>query len=182
MQITTKQILKVLHVLTWIIFIGLSFQAGAVIVSSILRFIVNPEHQDKLWQEVNLTALYHFNKSHFITLMIAISIVLVLKAILFYLMIRMFYDKKLSWSQPFSQQLNRYIFKIAFISFLIGLFARCAVKFSDWLTAEGVAMPAIHLQQIDGADVWIFMSIVLYVLAQIFKRGIEIQSENELTV
>jgi hypothetical protein len=30
--------------------------------------------------------------------------------------------------------------------------------------------------------VWLFMSVTLFVIAQIFKRGIEIQTENELTV
>jgi hypothetical protein len=33
-----------------------------------------------------------------------------------------------------------------------------------------------------GADVWLFMGVILYIIAQIFKRGIEIQAENELTV
>jgi len=182
MHITTKHVLTVLHVLAWIIFIGLSLQAGIVIVSSVLKFIVNPEHHDKLWQEINFTPLYQFNKSHFITQIIVISIVLMLKATLFYLIVKMFNDKKLSLSQPFSKEMNRYIYKMAYISFLIALFAGGGTNFNDWLTKQGVAMPAIQLQHIDGADVWLFMSVVLVVLAQIFKRGIEIQSENELTV
>jgi hypothetical protein len=33
-----------------------------------------------------------------------------------------------------------------------------------------------------GADVWLFMGVTLFVIAQIFRRGIEIQTENELTV
>lgn len=182
MQITTKHVLNVLHVLAWIIFIGLSLQAGIIIVSSVLKFIVNPEHHHKLWQEVNFTSLYNFNKSHFITHIIVISIVLILKATMFYLIVKMFHDKKLSLSKPFSHQMNSYIYKMAFISFLIALFAGGGANFSEWLTKQGVAMPAIKLQEIDGSDVWLFMSIVLFVLAQIFKRGIEMQSENELTV
>lgn len=182
MQITTKHVLSVLHVLAWIIFIGLCLQAGIIIVSSILKFIVSPEHHDKLWQEVDFTSLYDFNKSHFITHIIVISIVLILKATLFYMIVKMFNDKKLSLSHPFSHYMNRYIYKMAFISFLIALFAGGGVNFSEWLTKQGVTMPNIQEQQIAGPDVWLFMSVVLFVLAQIFKRGIEIQSENELTV
>jgi len=33
-----------------------------------------------------------------------------------------------------------------------------------------------------GADVWLFMGIVLLIIAFIFKKGIEIQSENDLTI
>jgi hypothetical protein len=43
-------------------------------------------------------------------------------------------------------------------------------------------MPDTQTLVLGGADVWIFMAIILFVLAQLFKRGIEIQNENELTV
>jgi hypothetical protein len=43
-------------------------------------------------------------------------------------------------------------------------------------------MPELQHLRIGGADVWLFMGVVLYVVAQMFRRGIEIQSENELTV
>ena len=35
---------------------------------------------------------------------------------------------------------------------------------------------------LEGADIWLFMGVTLLVIAQIFKRGIEIQDEHELTV
>jgi hypothetical protein len=43
-------------------------------------------------------------------------------------------------------------------------------------------MPDTQRLRLGGSDVWIFMSVILFVIAQIFRRGIEIQSENELTV
>jgi len=45
-----------------------------------------------------------------------------------------------------------------------------------------VKMPDTQHLRLGGADVWLFMSVTLFVIAQIFKRGIEIQTENELTV
>lgn len=41
-------------------------------------------------------------------------------------------------------------------------------------------MPDLHYLRLGGADVWLFMGITLLVIAQIFKKGIEIQ--NDLTV
>ncbi|MBC7934342.1 MAG: hypothetical protein H7Y86_03135 [Rhizobacter sp.] len=182
MEISSKQILNVLRVLAWILFLGLSVEAGAIIVSAVLRFIVNPDQVDKLWQEVNLTALFNFDRGHFVAQIILISIVAVMKALMFYLIVKIFYNKKLNLAQPFSIELQHFILIMALLSFGIGLFAGWATKYSRWLSGKGVAMPDIQLQTVGGADVWIFMSVVLYVLSQIFKRGIEIQSENELTV
>lgn len=43
-------------------------------------------------------------------------------------------------------------------------------------------MPAIHSLNLEGADIWLFMGVALLVISQIFKRGVEIQDEHELTV
>jgi len=43
-------------------------------------------------------------------------------------------------------------------------------------------MPDIHYPRLGRADVWLFMGAALFVIAQIFNRGIEIQRENELTI
>jgi hypothetical protein len=47
---------------------------------------------------------------------------------------------------------------------------------------QGVQIPDIQALRLAGADVWLYMGITLLVIAQIFKRGIEIQTENELTL
>lgn len=33
-----------------------------------------------------------------------------------------------------------------------------------------------------GGEVWLFMYVILFVIAYIVKRGVEIQTENDLTV
>jgi uncharacterized membrane protein len=40
----------------------------------------------------------------------------------------------------------------------------------------------VNLLKIGGADVWLLMGFVILVFAIIFKKGIELQSENDLTV
>lgn len=37
-------------------------------------------------------------------------------------------------------------------------------------------------EHIAGADDWLFMAVILYVIVQIVKRGIEIKNENNLTI
>jgi len=45
-------------------------------------------------------------------------------------------------------------------------------------------VPVLSLQQlhIAGADVWLFMGVILLVVARIMKKGIDMQLENDLTV
>ena len=61
------------------------------------------------------------------------------------------------------------------------IFSFFAVKHIEWFVNQGVKFTDVSNLRISGADVWLFMSVTLFVIAQIFKRGIEMQEENELT-
>ncbi len=182
MQISTKQVLIVLHIIAWVLFAALAVQAGAIIVNAVLMFIVDPEYHNRLWYEVNLQALFNYSREHFIVQVLFISIAAVCKTLIFYLLIKISNDNRFNLSQPFSEAGRRIIVRVSLLCMIIGISATAAGKHSKQLIANAVSMPALELQTIGGADVWIFMSIVLYVIAQVFKRGIEIQTENELTV
>jgi hypothetical protein len=64
----------------------------------------------------------------------------------------------------------------------IGLCCYAGKSFTAWLTSQGVAMPPLEAVKMGGSDVWLFMGITLLVVAQLFKKGIELQTENDLTV
>ena len=183
MTVTTKQVLKILYILSWIIFIGVCIEAGGFIVNSFFA-LVNPTTVKYLWlwQQVDLSGLFKYDTGHFFAETFIMSIVAVMRAYLFYQIIKILHDKKLNMAQPFSKEVGRFIFKISYITLLIGLFSCGGAKYAEWLVKQGVKMPDIQYLRLGGADVWLFMSVTLFVIAQIFKRGIEIQSENELTV
>jgi hypothetical protein len=96
--------------------------------------------------------------------------------------VKILQEKKLDMYQPFNTEVGRFILRISWLALLTGLFSWWGAKFADWFVEQGVKMPELQYLRIAGADVWLFMGVTLYVIAQIFKRGIEIQSENELTV
>ena len=181
-KITTKQILKVLHILSWIIFIGLCINAGGILFNAFFALVLNPIAAEKLWQEVDLSSLFDYDKGYFITVTLLMSIVAIMKAILFYLIVKILHDKKLNLTQPFNNEMKRFIFNMSYLALGIGLFSYWGVNYTKWVVAKGVTMPDVQSLRFGGADVWLFMGIVLFVIAQIFKRGVEIQSENELTI
>ena len=181
MKISTKQMLKILYVLSWIIFIGVCIEAGSFIVNAFFA-LVNPMVVKYLWHEADLSGLFKYDHGYFFVITLIMSIVAVLRAWLFYLIIKILHDKKLNMAQPFSKEVGRFIFRISYVALLIGLFSWWGVKYVEWLVKQGVKMPDIEYLRLGGADVWLFMSVTLFVIAQIFKRGIEIQTENDLTV
>ncbi|MEO6136268.1 MAG: DUF2975 domain-containing protein [Ginsengibacter sp.] len=181
-RITTKQISVILYVISWIIFIGICIEACAFIFSTFSVFIFDPATAQKFWRPVDLSNVFEYDKGFFTVMNIYIIIVTVLKAILFYQIIKILGKKKLDASRPFNREVILFISLISYITFGIGLFCAWGVNYSEWIIKKGMKVPNIQELGIGGADVWLFMGIVLFVIVHIFKRGMEIQSENDLTI
>lgn len=177
----TKRILTIMLILAWVIFIGVCIEAGSFIVNAIFA-LANPSLVPRLWQEVDLSDLFKYDHGYFFVVTLIMSIVAVMRAWLFYLIIKILHCKKLNMAQPFSKEVQRFIFHLSYVALLIGLFSGYGVKYTGWLAKQGVGMPDTEYLRLGGADVWLFMAVILFIIAQIFKRGIEIQEENELTV
>lgn len=181
-KITTTQMLKVLHVVSWIIFIGLCINAGGILFNSFYALVINPVASKNFWQQIDLSGLFDFDKVYFMTIALIMIIVAVLKAFLYYLIVKILHNKKLNLTQPFNNEMKHFISNMSYLALGIGLFSYWGGTYTKWIADHGVTMPDIQNMQIGGADVWLFVGIILLVIAQIFKRGIEIQSENELTI
>ncbi|WP_269222232.1 DUF2975 domain-containing protein [Flavobacterium sp. IMCC34518] len=181
-KITTKQMLKVLHVLSWIIFIGLCINAGGVLFNAFFALLINSIAAKNFWQHVDLSSLYDFDKGFFITEISLMCIVAIMQAFLFYLIVKILNNKKINVTQPFSTEIQHFISNMSYLALGIGLFSNWGVEYTKWLIAKGITMPDIQSLRLGGADVWLFMGIILLVIAQVFKRGAEIQAENELTI
>lgn len=101
---------------------------------------------------------------------------------MFYLIIKVAYDKKIAIKQPFSLRLVHFVSNVAYLAIGIAIFSYLGAKYSFGLMSESIVIPDIEHLNFGGADVWLFMGFALLVIAQIFQRGIEIQDEHELTV
>jgi hypothetical protein len=182
MEISTKQILKILYIFSWIIFVGVCIEAGGFIFNTFFTLVINPIDAKHFWEGLDLSALYQHDHGYFLIIASMMCIVAVLRAVLFYLIIKILHDKKLDMSQPFSKDVQRFVFRISYLSLFIGICSWWGTKYSAWMVQQKVTMPDVQYLRLGGADVWLFMGVTLFVIAQIFKRGIEIQAENELTV
>ncbi len=182
MSKNTDFLLKALHIISWFIFVGVSIDAGGVVSNTVYAIFINSDLSAHFWGYLDLSKLYHFNQALFVTLTILMSIVTVLKAVLFYIILKIFYANKLDVANPFKTSLGKYIYIIAFCALAIGLFSNWGENLLNSLISQNVTMPYIQDLKIGGADVWMLMGFVVMVFAIIFKKGVDLQTENDLTV
>jgi hypothetical protein len=102
-----------------------------------------------------------------------------LKAFLFYEVIKLI--GKLDLQMPFSVFVSNQISRIRTVTFTIGLLSIIATKVVHNFSEKGFDVNQLDEYWTDG-KAFILMSAVLIIIATIFKRGIELQSENDLTV
>jgi hypothetical protein len=181
-KISAKQMLNVLKIMCWIIFIGLCVEAGGILFNIAFTTFYNPIGAGFFWNQIDFSDLYQFDKGHFLVVTSIMSIIAILKAILFFLIVKMLHNRNLSIATPFNHIVKKFILIVAYIAIGIGFFSNYGVSYTEWVSQQGVKLPSIQLLKLGGADVWLFMGVVLIVLAYVFKRGIELQEEIDLTV
>lgn len=182
LQITPSQILKVLHIVSWIIFIGLCVNSGGIAFNTLFTLYYNPMAANNFWQGSNLYPLYDFDKLFFLGFTLFMFIIEAMKARLFYLIIKLIHNKNLDLNQPFNTNMTRFIASVSYLALVISFFSKWGADNLKWLVGKGVEMPTIQDLNLSGSDVWFFMGIIFWVLKQLFKRGETIQNENDLTI
>ena len=168
-----------MNILSWIVFIGVCIKTGAILYSFFVSLFINPEGAKNLHMGLNLSDLYRFNIGHYDTVVSLIIILSGLKAYILYLVIKIFL--KINFVHPFSTEVSFLISGISYVALGTGTLTLIANKYCEWLTGQGVAFPGLQAYLGGGAE-FVLLGGIIFMIAQVFKRGIEIQSENELTV
>ena len=167
-----------LHIVAWIIFVGLCIEAGGLIVNFIFS-LYRPEFVQNLYQKLDLSDMYNLNKWAFYGMYSFILFISILKAIMFYVVIRLI--NKLNLSKPFNSYVADQITTISYFTLSIGLISYIARQTANNLMHHGFKID--NLSQFWGdSQAYVLMAAVIYVIAAIFSRGVEIQNENDLTV
>lgn len=168
----------VLSIVAWIIFVGLCIEAGGLIVNFIFS-LFKPEMVKNLYQKLDLSEMYNRSKWVFFSMYSFILFISLLKAYLFYIVIRLI--NKLDLEKPFSKFVSEQIAKISYLTLSIGLLSYIARQVTKSLLHYGYEIDQLNPFWVDS-QAFILMAAVVYVIATIFKKGLVIQNENDLTV
>ena len=175
---TNNIVFIVVKIVAWIIFVGLCIEAGALIVNFVFS-LFKPESVRNLYQKLDLSDMYEHSQWAYFSMYSFILSIAVLKAVLFYLVVILV--SKIDLLKPFSSFVSRQILQISYYTLSIGLLSYIARQSAKSLSHYGIATDNLNPFWTDS-QAFILMAAVIYVIAVIFKRGIDIQNENDLTV
>lgn len=170
----TEQILTVMRILAWVAFIGFMIEAGVVLVSYGFSCF-NPDAAKNVYRGINLYNLRQFNFWHYtlsVSFMMALSI---MKSWVSFLVIKTL--SKFNLKNPFTMEVAKRLEKISYVAFGTWLVSMLSNAHTSWLMR---ITEELHGNWISGE--FIFAVGLVFVISQVFQRGVEIQSENDLTV
>ena len=167
-----------LYIVAWVIFVGLSIETGGLIVNFFFN-LYKPEFVQNLYQKLDLTEMYNDSRLAFFGVYSFILIISILKACLFYTVIRLMH--KMDLSKPFDTFVAKQISKISYYTLSIGLLSCIARQLVKNLMHHGFVPDNLNQFWADS-EAFILMGAVIYIIATIFKKGVDIQNENDLTV
>ena len=141
--------------------------------------LYNPEMVQNLYQKLDLIKMYQDNEPAFFGIYSFILIISILKAVLFYTVIRLMH--KMNLSKPFSTFVEKQISLVSYYALSIGLLCYITNQVVKNLNHRDLVSDNLN-QFLGDSEAFILMGAVIYIIAQIFKRGVELQEENDLTV
>jgi len=171
-------VFKGLYIITWAIFVGLCIEAGALIVNLFFS-LYKPESIQYLYQKLDLSEMYAQSKWAYYGMYSFILTISILKAYLFYVVIMLV--SKLNLAKPFSSYVANQITTISYFTLSIGLISYIARQTANNLQHHGFEIGILNQFWADS-QAFILMAAVIYIIASIFSKGVEIKNENDLTV
>jgi hypothetical protein len=178
MSKTNNFVFTVLKIVSWVIFVGLCIEAGGLIVNFIFS-LYKPEFVQNLYQKLDLSEMYKRSKWAFFSMYSFILAISILKAVLFYVVIILV--SEINLTKPFNSFVSRQISLMSYYTFSIGILSYIARETAKKLQHRGYVIDSLNQFWADS-QAFILMAAVIYVIATIFSRGVEIQNENDLTV
>lgn len=179
MSTRTIQILKWTYYIFYAVFIALCVLAGTLVVNYFFSLFINPAAAANINLELNLSEVLTKEPFYYHVLMWCIIVTAVAKALLFYFIIKIPYA--LDLTRPFTRIISKGIFYACYAALGIGVLLVLSKEVVQHLTMKGFVIAKIE-NYVGGGAEFLMTAGILFFIASIFKRGVEIQSENDLTV
>ena len=183
MKTQTEKTLNVLRMIAWIGYIG-SISLTAIVSIATICFFIFPDAD--FIKNIKISEA----KLSFITLrndyMGRLIFFYILSLIKIYFVITIWKLAKdalinINSNHPFSATISIILEKIAYVMIVIGVINFIINQYT--ITLEGLITNHFHYEyNLSPLLTYIFEIGIIYLIAQIFKRGVELQEENELTI
>lgn len=170
----TPKVLMMIRLFAWVSFIGLTIQAGAVLTSYCIS-CVHPAAAKNLYNWLDLSVIKEYSFLHYSLVVLFTVLSVALKAYVVLLLIKAV--SRLSLAHPFQQRIVNILTKMSYVFpvlFVTGLVHNVHAK---WLSAQ-ITTPYSEW----AAGEYLFVACLVFIVGQVYKSGVSLQSENDLTV
>jgi hypothetical protein len=170
----TAQILIVMKIVAWIAFIGFSIEAGSIFISYLVS-LGNPEGARNIYNGINLLSLQQYDFSYYSAMVSYLFAIAAMKSTIWCMVIGVL--SKINLSNPFTMEVALKLQGISYILLGTAIVSVLHNSSGKWLSK--------HTGDFYGTattEEYLFMAGLVFIISQIYKRGVELQSENELTV
>lgn len=171
-------ILTGLKIATWIVFIGLCIETGTLIFNFILSFY-QKNFSNNLYESINLSELYAQSPPLFIGFFSMVISLMVIKTQIAYAALNILL--KLDLNKPFSVQTNKQIFNISYLSLLFAAASHISYKTARHYDKRDYVLEPLY-PFFDSASEYLLFGGIVYIIAYIFKKGLDLQNDIDLTV
>lgn len=175
MKTRTTTILQILKFLALLAIIGFSIEAGSIIVSFIVSFY-NPEAAKNIYKGLDFSKIKEHNVWFYYASGIFLVAISIMKVIVWQNVLMML--SKLNLTDPFQLKMIKLMERISYTLIAVWIFG----LFYNTIAAYIIKETGLVLLNKIETDSFLFMAGLVYIISQVFRRGIELQSENELTV
>ena len=176
----TNRILKLMKFLFWVIFIGLLLRTSLELFYLFFSPFGNLESTKEVYLNLDLSKHSQLSTTiYYVSIKTLVFTVLALKTYLAYLVIKIF--AKISFKKPFNITTAKLLTKISHVALATGILALISNGYNMWINKiDFISILTDPIEKSSGE--FLFLAGILFIIAQIFKIGTNIQSENELTI
>jgi hypothetical protein len=168
-------LIRVMWWLSWIVCIGLIAEACGLVVSWVVSLTVNTEAAKHLYSGLDLSGLLEYDRWFYFSYLSLLVAIPALKAAMVLDLTRILSAVKLE--SPFTDRIASLLERISMNLLGIWIISLILDGQAKWLAKRGVVAG-----DPGSMDAYLFAAGLVFVLALIFKRGVQMQSESELTV
>ena len=177
MKTKTETILTFSKFLALIGAVWYSVICGGQLTTLVASF-VNPDWAKRTYEvDMNLFSIREHSVGLYASAMCLTIAVAALKALIWWVVFALL--SKLKLQNPFSMEVEKKLERIAYL--LLGVWIVSSIFWKTYIyylsKDTGIQLPINN-----SGDEYLFMAGMIYIISQVFKRGIEIQEENQLTV
>lgn len=174
MRTKTDTLLLIMNILAWITCFGLIVKAGAILISYGIS-TANPDGAKNLYMGLNFYPLRQYDFWHYTGTVMLMALIVLSEAYIAYWLARVL--GKIKMANPFTPEVARILERMSYVIILTWVAALLYNGHQKW-----VSKLVPDMQQNLIPTEFLFLAGVVFVIAQIFKKGVELQSETELTV